>query len=353
MAAKMHKAISIIQFKLEGQRIRAHPEYHLENRLLLDKINREKGTVTIKGTEWPLRDTNFPTVDPEHPYELTEDENKVIEALRGSFMESERLQRHVRFIFDKGALYMKINGNLLYHGCIPVDEEGNFEDCYIKGKTKKGKALMDFLDQEVRREYFEPETLSSDEEPGDLMWYLWLGAKSPLFGKDQMTTFERFFIEDKSTHKEHTVPYYRLIKEKAFCEKLLSEFGLDPAYSHILNGHVPVKFKDGESPIKGGGKLFVIDGGMSKAYQKTTGIAGYTFIFNSRFMALAEHKPYKPIQPDGSQEFNTPAIMTVELLRRRMLIQDMDQAGEIRDKIDELKALIEAYRKGEIKEIYE
>lgn len=352
LGAKMHKAISIIQFKVEGQRIKAHPEYELENRLLLDKIDHEKGTVMIKGVEWPLRDTNFPTIDPADPYKLTEEEETLMRTLEASFLESEKLQKHIRFIYSHGAMYQRVNGNLLYHGCIPMTAGGEFENCTINGGTYSGKALMDYLDQEVRKAYFNPKESGETGRSGDIMWYLWLGSKSPLFGKDQMTTFERFFIEDKSTHKEHTTPYYKLINDREICEKILSEFGLDPDTSHILNGHVPVKFKDGESPIKGGGKLFIIDGGMSKAYQKTTGIAGYTFIFNSRFMALAEHKPYKPMNPDGSQEFIDPVIRTVELLKRRMFIKDMDQGGEMRDKVEELKSLIDAYRKGILKEKY-
>ena len=182
------------------------------------------------------------------------------------------------------------------------------------------------------------------------MWYLWLSSKSPLFGKDQMTTFERCFVADKKTHKEHTVPYYKLINRKDICERILAEFGLDPKTSHILNGHVPVKIKDGESAVKGEGKLFIIDGGISKAYQKQTGIAGYTFIFNSRFMALAEHKPYSPLQEDGSQVFHTPVLRTVKTLEKRMLVRDTDQDEELQQEVEELKELVKAYRNGDLKE---
>ena len=353
LAAKMHKAMAIIQFKVEGQRIIAHPEYSMENRLLLDKINWDQGTVTLaNGTTWPMRDTNFPTVDPKDPYALTPEENTLMNVLEASFLNSEKLQSHIRFMYSHGAMYKKVNGNLLYHGCIPLTEDGEFASWTINGVTAKGKALLDHIDAEVRKAYFSPEDSGETGRSGDLMWYLWLGSRSPLFGKDQMTTFERFFIEDKTTHKENTVPYYKLINEKAICEKILAEFGLDPATSHILNGHVPVKLKDGESPAKGGGRLFVIDGGMSKAYQKTTGIAGYTFIYNSRFMALAEHKPYQPMKPDGSQEFLAPTIRTVELLPKRMLIMDTDKGQELRGDIEKLKALVEAYRKGIIKEVF-
>ena len=350
LAAKMNKAISICQFKVEGQRIMAHPEYGLENRLLLDKIDYEKGTVQLRDGVFPLRDTNFPTIDPDDPYRLTEDEVNVLNALEASFVQSEKLQAHIKFMYSHGALYTIVNGNLMFHGCIPMDEDGNFENCTVNGVTASGKAYMDFLDSELRKAYFSPDESGETGRSGDLMWYLWLGKKSPLFGKDQMTTFERCFVADKKTHKEHTVPYYKLINRKDICEKILMEFGLDPKNSIILNGHVPVKIKDGESPVKGGGKLIVIDGGMSKAYQKQTGIAGYTFIFNSRFMALAEHKPYSPLQPDGTQEFHSPVIRTVKTLEKRMLVKDTDLGKELQQEVDELKELVKAYRTGRLKE---
>ena len=352
LAAKMHKAIAICQFKVEGQRIKAHPEYHLENRLILDKINWENGTVEIDGTVYELRDTNFPTVDPENPYALTEEEEEMMNALEASVLNSEKLQKHIRFLYSHGALYKRVNGNLLYHGCIPMTEDGDFELVELNGEAFKGKALMDYLDSEVRNAYFSPDESGEVGRMGDLMWYLWLGGNSPLFGKAKMTTFERLFIADKAAHKEPTRPYYKLIKERGPCEKILMEFGLDPHRSKILNGHVPVKIKDGESPIKGGGLLYVIDGGISKAYQKQTGIAGYTFIFNSRFMALAQHKPYQPLQPDGTQEFQSPEVKTVEVLTERMMVIDTDQGRELTEQVENMKRLVEAYRKGILKERY-
>ena len=352
LAAKMHKAIAICQFKVEGQRIKAHPEYHLENRLILDKINWENGTVEIDGTVYELRDTNFPTVDPENPYALTEEEEEMMNALEASVLNSEKLQKHIRFLYSHGALYKRVNGNLLYHGCIPMTEDGDFELVELNGEAFKGKALMDYLDSEVRNAYFSPDESGEVGRMGDLMWYLWLGGNSPLFGKAKMTTFERLFIADKAAHKEPTRPYYKLIKERGPCEKILMEFGLDPHRSKILNGHVPVKIKDGESPIKGGGLLYVIDGGISKAYQKQTGIAGYTFIFNSRFMALAQHKPYQPLQPDGTQEFQSPEVKTVEVLPERMMFIDTDQGRELTEQVENMKRLVEAYRKGILKERY-
>lgn len=349
-AAKMHKAIAICQFKVEGQCIMAHPEYHLENRLLLDKIDFAKGTIDLHGTTYELRDKNFPTVDPKDPYKLTEDEEKLMKTLEAGFRNSEKLQRHIRFMFTHGALYKCYNGNLLFHGCLPMNEDGTFKECTINGETHSGKAYMDFLDSEIRKDFFEPDKVKGYS--GDLMWYLWLSKDSPLFGKDQMTTFERCFIADKKTHKEHTVPYYSMIKKQSICRSILDEFGLTQKWSRILNGHVPVKIKDGESPIKGDGLLFIIDGGISKAYQKQTGIAGYTFIFNSRFMALAEHKPYEPLQPDGTQVFHSPVLRPVATLDKRMIIKDTDQAKELEDSIAELKYLISAYRKGIIKETF-
>ncbi|MGI6722496.1 MAG: fructose-1,6-bisphosphatase [Anaerovoracaceae bacterium] len=352
LAAKMHKAIAICQFKVEGQRIMEHPEYGLEHRLLLDKIDFDRGTIDLHGVEYELRDKNLPTVDPGDPYKLTEGEERMLRALEASVLHSRLLQKHIRFLFSHGALYKVQNNNLFFHGCLPMDEDGNFVDCTVNGHTYKGKAYMDYLDDQIRKSFFDPEESDETGHQGDLMWYMWLSSKSPLFGKDQMTTFERLFIADKATHKEHTVPYYRLINEREHCETILKEFGLDPGSGHILNGHVPVKIKDGESPVKGGGKLIVIDGGISKAYQKTTGIAGYTFIYNSRFMALAEHQHYEPMRADGSQVFHAPTIRTLEVLPKRMMVSDTDQADEINEKIEALRALVEAYKHGTIKEVY-
>ncbi len=352
LAAKMHKAIAIIQFKVEGQRIKVHPEYKMEKRLLLDKIDFEKGTIKIEGKEWTLCDTDFPTIDPNNPYKLSKDEEKVLKSLEASILNSEKLQSHIRFLFTHGALYKKVNGNLLYHGCIPMTETGEFAEVTINGRDYKGRALMDYLDEQVRAAYYSPCESEEIGRSGDLMWYLWEGSDSPLFGKEKMTTFERLFIADKAAHKEPTRPYYKLIKYREPCEKILKEFGLSDRHSKILNGHVPVKIKDGESPIKGGGLLYVIDGGISKAYQKQTGIAGYTFIFNSRFMALAEHTPYEPLKEDGTQKFVSPVVKIVETLPERMMVLDSDQGVVMVDQIEDMKQLVEAYRKGIIKEVY-
>ncbi len=352
LAAKMHKMMAIIQFKCEGQIIKAHPEYHMDHRLLLDKIDFEKGTVECYGQTYDLKDKNLPTIDPADPYKLSPEEEKVMTALEASIRVSEKLHEHIRFLYSHGALFKTCNGNLMFHGCIPFTEDGEFLDVTINGKTNHGAQLMRFLDAEIRDAYFHPPEGQTSAEAANIMWYLWLAPDSPLFGKDKMTTFERLFIADKKTHKEHTVPYYRLINDKHICIKIIRDFGLDPARGKILNGHVPVKIKDGESPIKGGGMLYVIDGGISKAYQKTTGIAGYTFIFNSRFMALSEHKPYQPIKPDGTQEFNSPVIMKVYDLPSRMQIIDTDTGRKLQEQIDDLEQLFEEYKKGTIKEVY-
>jgi len=351
-AAKMNKAISVIMLKVEGQAIMAHPEYEMDKRLLLDKIDWDKGTVNVEGRIWPMKDMNLPTVDPMHPYELTSEEEFVMHALEVSIRKSYKLQSHVRFLFDHGALFKIANGNLLFHGCLPMTESGDFVRVKLAGEPHSGMALMEYLDDQVRKQFYAPSKAVEGGKPGDLMWYLWEGSRSPLFGKDKMTTFERMFIADKSTHKETTGAYYTLIKSREPVEKMLREFGLDPASSRIINGHVPVKIKDGESPRKADGLLYIIDGGISKAYQKTTGIAGYTFIYNSHCMALAEHKPYSPMKEDGTQVFHSPKIQVVENLKTRKLIADTDNGREIKAMIDDLRDLVHAYRNGEIKEIY-
>ena len=319
---------------------------------MLDKINLDEGTVNCYGKVYPIKDTNLPTIDPADPYKLSPEEEEVMVALEASITNSKKLQEHINFLYTHGALFTTYNGNLLFHGCIPFTEDGDFMEVTIAGKTNHGAGLMRQLDQELREVYFNPRCELDKADAANLMWYLWLGPDSPLFGKDKMTTFERLFIADKSTHKEHTVPYYKLIKNKDICIKIIRDFDLDPSKGIILNGHVPVKIKDGESPIKGEGKLIVIDGGISKAYQKTTGIAGYTFIFNSWFMALSEHEPYHPLQPDGTQEFNNPNIVTTHTLPARMLIIDTDIGKVLQSQIDDLQQLNAEFRKGTIKEVY-
>lgn len=344
LAAKMHKALAVMQFKMEGQIIKRHPDYQMEERMLLNHVNFEKGTVSIGGKEYPMLDMNFPTVDPKDPLRLTAEEEELLNTLALSFKHSELLHRHIKFLYSHGALYKCCNSNLLYHGCIPMKKDGSFEEMVIDGVSYSGKALMDFIDQRIQKAYFLPETDPEKAKCRDFIWYLWCGAKSPVFGKDRMTTFEHYFVEDKATHKENMNPYYRLSQEEEYCDKILKEFGLPTKGSHIINGHVPVKIKDGETPVKAGGKLYVIDGGLSKAYQSKTGIAGYTLIYNSHHLALAEHKPFDPTKE------NTPKVSIVEKMKRRVMVADTDMGVILAAQIEDLKELVHAYREGILKE---
>ncbi len=344
LAAKMHKALAVMQFKMEGQIIKRHPDYQMEERMLLNHVNFEKGTVSIGGKEYPMLDMNFPTVDPKDPLRLTAEEEELLNTLALSFKHSELLHRHIKFLYSHGALYKCCNSNLLYHGCIPMKKDGSFEEMVIDGVSYSGKALMDFIDQRIQKAYFLPETDPEKAKCRDFMWYLWCGAKSPVFGKDRMTTFEHYFVEDKATHRENMNPYYRLSQEEEYCDKILKEFGLPTKGSHIINGHVPVKIKDGETPVKAGGKLYVIDGGLSKAYQSKTGIAGYTLIYNSHHLALAEHKSFDPTKE------NTPKVSIVEKMKRRVMVADTDMGVILAAQIEDLKELVHAYREGILKE---
>ena len=346
LAAKMCKAISIIEFKVEGQLIKRHPEYHLENRLLLDKIDFKKHTVKIDGKEYKLKDTNFPTIDPKNPYELSDAEKDLMNALRFSFVHSQLLDKHIRFIYSHGSMYKICNNNLLFHGCIPMNEDGSFMKIKTPYGTYSGKALFDFLNQKIVDAYFLVDPAKADEKADaeDLTWYLWCGPNSPLFGKDKMATFERIFLDEKELYVENYNPYYKLSQKEEIVNKILEEFGLDPSVAHIINGHVPVKVKKGESPVKAGGKLFIIDGGLSKAYHAQTGIAGYTLIYNSKHLALAEHKPFDPTKE------NTPEIKVVERMKQRILVKDTDNGKELLAQISDLKDLLEAYHNGLIKQ---
>ena len=350
LAAKMHKMISIIQFKIEGQEILKHPEYKLDKRNLLLNIDFDKGTVKVEGKEYPMRDMNLPTVDPADPLRLTAEEEEVMVALESSIINSEKLQKHIEYLFSHGALYKVMNGNLLYHGCMQFNENGTFKTVEIDGGRYRGAAYIQKLDELIRAARYAPDDERADA--ASIMWFLWLSEDSPLFGKDKMTTFERYFIADKATHKEKKVPYYKHLDSEDMADKILKDFGLNPKVGKILNGHVPVKLKDGETPVKAGGKMFIIDGGISKAYQKTTGIAGYTAIMTSKHMYLAEHKPYEPLREDGTQTFHRPVMHLVDTIPERMLIRDTDTGEELRSQIDNLEALFDAFRSGLIKETY-
>ncbi|MCA9926261.1 MAG: fructose-1,6-bisphosphatase, partial [Anaerolineales bacterium] len=350
LLAQMQKAITIIQLKLEGQIIQRRPHYNMEDRLLLDKIDYENGIVSITGQSYDLIDNRFPTVDPEHPYQLTQQETAVITRLRNSFLSSQKLQQHVRFLYAKGGMYRVYNGNLLYHGCISFEPDGAFSELAINNQRFKGKSYMDRVERLARQGYFA--TDSDERQYGqDATWYLWSGARSPLFGKDKIATFERYFVADKATHKEQQNPYYELRDDEATIDKIFHEFGVEQQMGCIVNGHVPVKVKKGQRPIKANGRLLVIDGGMAKAYQSVTGIAGYTLISNSRGLLLAEHKPFESIvtavHDERDLESQTEIIATYP---RQKHVRDTDRGQEIEQRIEALRALLDAYRAGFIKE---
>ncbi len=350
LTSKMHKAISIIETKLIGEVVQRNPELGMEDRLLLDKIDYEKGTIKLNGKEYELNDKLFPTIDPSDPYKLTKEEAVLAEKLRFSFLNCEKLQRHVKTLFTKGSTYLSYNGNLLYHGCIPLDDNGDFKKVTLHGKVYSGKSLCDQYDRICRRAYFNREYREKVSKDRDYMWSLWCGADSPLFGKKKMATFERYFIDDKETHREEGNLYYKLRDDKATCKRILEEFGLDPEVSHIVNGHVPVKVTKGESPVKAGGKLFVIDGGMSKPYQKVTGIAGYTLIYDSYNLILAEHAPFESRRKAIEDEDDIVSTRNmIEHANNRIRVGDTDIGVNLKQHIKDLNRLLEAYRKGVIK----
>ncbi|MBQ4097195.1 MAG: fructose-1,6-bisphosphatase [Clostridia bacterium] len=351
LTAKMHKAIAVIQFKLEGQLMRAHPEYGLEDRRIFEFCDWRRHVAKIGGVEYPLADTNFPTVDPDDPLKLSADEAELIRILSSSFHHSTRLNAHIKFLYARGSMYKCVNGNLLYHGCIPLSEDGSFREVALPfaedaGKTYHGRALLDRIGKAVNRAYFGSFGSPEQKEASDYMWYLWCGPDSPLYGKDKMATFERTLIDkhNREISSEHYTPYYSLTGDERVCGDILEEFGLDRHRGHIINGHVPVHTIDGESPIKANGRLFVIDGGISKAYRVKTGIAGYTLIYDSHSLRLAEHKL---CDKDGDI---TPSVEIVEKMPRRVNIADTDFGSELAIRITELRALLAAYRDGTILE---
>ena len=348
--ARMQKAIAMIQFKLEGQMVRKHPDWEMEDRALLDKIDFEKGTIRIDGVDYEMRDMDLPTVDPKDPYALTPQEQELIDHLRESFLHSERLQKHIGFLFRKGSLYKIYNGNLLYHGCVPLNEDGSFREVEIYGEKYSGRALYDILELYARKGYYSDDP--EEKEKGvDLLWYIWQGKNSPVFGKDKMTTFERYFIADKATHKEPKNPYYKLYEQEEIVDSIFREFGLEEGEPHIINGHVPVIVKKGESPIKCGGKLLVIDGGFSKAYQEKTGNAGYTLIYNSYGLVLAAHPPFETMEKAVLDEISISSeIVMKHKLSVRKKVADTDTGKAIKAQIEDLEALLKAYRRGLITE---
>jgi fructose-1,6-bisphosphatase-3 len=349
LMAQIHKAITIIQFKLEAQIIRRRPEYGLEDRLLLDKIDFDQGTVRVDKHTFLLRDTRFPTVAPQDPYALTPSEQHVVARLKLAFLNSEKLQQHARFLFAKGGIYKTYNENLLYHGCLPMNEDGSFKSLRLNHTEYAGKALMEKLDRLARQGFFSTDDPTKKQTGLDAMWYLWCGPCSPLFGKEKMTTFERYFIENQSTHKEPRNIYYTLRDDEATVRRILEAFGLNPDDGHIINGHVPVIVKKKERPLKAGGKLIVIDGGFALAYQKKTGIAGYTLVYNSWGLLLATHQQ-REASPAADMDIRDIDCTTeiIENQHHRVRIKNTDQGREIKHRIEELTALHNAYREGKI-----
>lgn len=346
LAAKMHKAIAIIQFKLEGQIIKRHPEYEMDDRNVLERINYKEFTADIEGKTYKLNDTSFPTIDVNNPLELTEGEKELLNALAASFKHSEILNRHVEFLYTKGSMYSCCNSNLLYHGCIPMNEDGSFTEVKFRGGSFKGKKMLDHINEIAKNAYY-----TGDESSVDFMWYLWCGKKSSVYGKSKMAAFENYFIDDMEARKEVYNPYYVLSNGEEICDKIFEEFGLNPESSHIINGHVPVKLKDGESPVKAGGKLYVIDGGISKAYRTRTGIAGYTLIYNSHHIALAEHNINTEETVLAGQNVDrqykiAPVIKITEPMATRVRVADTDIGKELKERIEDLKVLVHAYEDG-------
>ena len=351
MDMKMHKAISIIQFKLEGQLIKRRPEFQMENRLLLDKIDFEKGTVWVEGKEYPMKDMDFPTIDPRDPYKLSKEEEIVVDRLVQAFTKCEKLQKHMRFMFLRGGLYKTYNSNLLYHGCVPLDENGEFKKVELFGQSYSGKALYDMLEHHARKGFYGTYGSSEKENGQDILWYIWCSPNSPVFGKDKMTTFERYFIEDKETHKETKNTYYSLLDDENTIGRILEEFGLTTEDSHIVNGHVPVEQKKGESPIRCGGKVLIIDGGFSTAYQGKTVIAGYTLVSNSHGMRLVAHEAFESKEAAIRKETDIISdYIAVEKYVLRKRVADTDIGTEIKISIAQLEDLLEAYREGLIVE---
>lgn len=350
MNRKMHKAIAILRFKLEGQLMYKYPEWGMENRCLLHRIDYENKTVEIDGKIYPMLDTYFPTIDPDHPYELTEDELEVMNRLRSSFIHCEKLQRHVRLMLKKGSMYRIYNGNLLYHGCVPMNEDGSFAKVTIEGKEYSGKALYDVLESYVRKAFFSMDP--KEKELGrDMIYYIWTAPNSPLYGRSKMATFERYFLADKKMHHESKNAYYHLLDKPETAEKILKEFGLEGARVHIINGHVPVERVAGESPVKCNGKLILIDGGFSKTYRRKTGIAGYTLTYNSYGLTLSAHEPFDFTDFAVRDELDIISKQeAVEYMDKRILVGDTDYGKRMMERIEELKDLIRAYQSGEIAE---
>lgn len=344
LAAKMHKAVAVMQFKLEGQTIKRHPEYHMEHRNFLELIDYDAGTILLDGKKRRLQDKNFPTVDPADPLKLSPEEEELLRTLQMSFTHSDRLRRHVDFLYTNGSMYKSCNGNLLYHGCIPMLPDGSFETVDFAGEPASGKQLMDLLEKKVLQAYYMEEDTPEKRVMTDLMWYLSCGPKSPLFGRDRITTFECSFVDDKKKTGVVRNPYYQLSEQEEFCKKILDEFEVPGERRHIINGHMLEEPKEGELPIRAGGMLYVIDGGLTRAHRRDLEYAGYALIYNSHHLALAKHKPFN--EYGGT----TPEVTITEEMASRVMIADTDEGRELEQRISDLKELIEAYRSGAFSE---
>ena len=351
LSARMYKAITVILFKLEGQLIRRRPEFGMDDRLLLDKIDYENQSITIGGVTYHLDDCDLPTVDPADPYALTPEEHSVIDQLTESFRYSEKLQRHIRFLYSKGSLYKIHNGNLLFHGAIPMTADKQLMEFSIGGKVRRGKEFLDYADKNARQAYYAKRGTEAWQFGLDFLWWLWCGRNSPIFGRDRMTTFERRLIADESAWTEPKNPYYTHYNDVDVCDMILAEFGLHGPHCHIINGHVPVKTKKGESPLKAGGKLVVIDGGFCKAYQKTSGIAGYTLIYTSHNMRIVSHQPFDGRQNAITLNHDIDSYSQVfERMESQVKIAQTDQGVRLQGLVDDLTMLLSAYRAGVVAE---
>lgn len=350
--AQMHKAIAIIQFKLEGEIIKRRPEFHMEERLLLSFIDYERGVIRLDGKEYPLTDTNFPTIDPADPYRLSPEERDIMDKIHASFINSEKLRKHMHCLYAKGSMYLVTNGNLLFHASIPLNEDGSFKHVRIGKKEYWGRKLLDKTDQLLRTAYFEVEGKPEKLFAQDYAWYLWCGPDTPSFDKSKMTTFERYFIADPETYREEKGFYYTLRNKQEVCDRILQEFDVEPGpHTHIINGHVPVKTIKGETPVRADGRLIVIDGGFSKAYQPETGIAGYTLVYHSHGFQLVQHQPFESRQKaiEEGQDIKSSTSL-VEYAQNRVMVRDTDKGRDLRIQIKDLQKLLAAYRMGLLKE---
>ena len=344
--AGMLKAVSVIQFKLEGQAIMRHPEFEMSDRLLLDKIDTEKGAVEIGGKSYKLNDSFFPTLSSEAPYELSGGEKEVVSELKKAFKSSRRLKEHIGFMYEKGSMYRRYNENLLYHGCVPLNADGSLCEVNVLGELYKGKELFDAADNVARRAFYKKGDNTAEL---DFMWFLWCGRKSPLCGRN-IKTFERTFIDDKSAWVEEKNPYYDYYQRELTCDMILSEFGLTYSIAHIVNGHTPVRTSKGELPIRANGRLLVIDGGFCREYHETTGIAGYTLIFNSHGLRLKAHEPFESVEKAVRENIDIHSSSEiVETERRRVMVGDTDAGRRIKAEISDLYELMRLYRIGELK----